>query len=308
MTGHRRPDPGGHHGPATIALLAFGLACSSDPTPVPRPARTTVVAASVPVHHLALRLGAGQPWDLVLLPPPDADPGTWRPSASDIAQAQAAELVLLNGAGYEAWAATAALPATRVVRAADGVPPLHRETRTHSHGAAGAHEHGDVDPHTWTDPLAYAAQAAATHAALSALPGADQAALDGALGTLEGELQQLEGELRAVAPDAARTLGSNHPSFGHLARRLGLRVTAFDLDPGAAAAPATAAAIGTWAAAADRPVLIWEADPSPAARAALPAELEHLHLDPLEHPPPGGAYDYGSQAGANVEALRGLAP
>jgi zinc transport system substrate-binding protein len=287
-------------------LLAVALACTPGPGAPPPPARTTVVAASVPVHHLALRLGAGQPWELVLLPPPDADPGVWRPSADDIGRAQSADLVLLNGAGYEAWAMTAALPATGVVHTAQDVPPLRRASRTHSHGAGGGHAHGEVDPHTWTDPGAYARQAAATHGALAALPGADRVALDGALATLVAELTELEAELQSVSPGPERGLASNHPSFGHLGRRLGLRVVDFDLDPETPPDAATASRVTAWATQATDPVMLWEAEPAPAVAAALPATLQHLTLDPLEHPAAGGRYDYGSQTRANVAALGSL--
>jgi zinc transport system substrate-binding protein len=260
----------------------------------------------VPAHHLATRLSAGQPWTVRLLPPEDADPGHWTPSADDIAAAQAADLVLLNGAGYEAWTATAALPATRVVDTAAAVPPLRRPGRTHSHGTEGAHSHGEIDPHTWTDPLAYSTQAAAAHTALSGLRGADREALDEALRSFDAELRQLEAELRAVAP-ADRALASNHPAFGHLGRRLGLEIADFDLDPAAAVDGAAAAEVATWAAAHERPVLLWEAPPSPAATGSLPPAIEHVVLDPLEHPPEGGgAFDYGTQAMRNVAVLRGL--
>lgn len=290
----------------TLAL-ALALACAPGQSPPPPEPQTTVIAASVPVHHLAQRLGAGQPWTLLLLPPPNADPGSWRPSPGDVARAQAADLILLNGAGYETWAVTAALPATRVVRTARDVPPLRRPARSHSHGPAGDHSHGEVDPHTWSDPGAYARQARAAHAALAALPGADRGALDAALAELTSELAQLEADLRAVSPGPRQPLASNHPSFGHLARRLGLEIVDFDLDPDVAPDAATVAAVTAWAASASGPVLLWEATPARPVTAALPQTLRHLALDPLEHPPESGRYDYGAQAMENVEALRSLA-
>lgn len=290
------------------AVLALLFACTADPAPeaTPDPAPAVVVAGSVPVHHLAERLGAGQPWALRLLPPADADPGQWRPSPADIGAAQQADLVLLNGAGYEAWAATAALPPSRVAETAAAVAPLTRPGRTHSHGAEGDHSHAGLDPHTWIDPLAYRTQAEATHAALARLPGADRAALDDALSVLSDELVQIEAELRAVAPRDVG-LASNHPSFAHLGRRLGLSIADLDLAPDAAPSPAAQAAVAAWVATTDAPVLLWEATPAAAAREGLPTGVRHLTLDPLEHPPAGGAYDYGAQAMRNVAALRTLA-
>ena len=264
-----------------------------------------VVSGSVPVHHLAQRLSSGQPWSVRLMPPPDADPGAWEPLPTDIVAAQDAALVLLNGAGYEAWSATAALPATRVVRTAADVPPLRREVRTHSHGVSGAHSHGAIDPHTWMDPSAYRTQARATHAALSALPGADVELLTGQLQQLEDELVALEDQLRAARPEA-RALASNHPAFGHLARRLELEITDFDIDPNHPAPVETTTAVRDWADRNPRPTLFWESEPSAAVRASLPGGVQHVVVDPLEHPPPGGRFDYIAQGRANVAVLGGL--
>lgn len=292
--------------PAPIAALL--LACTATPPQVPAERETQVIAASLPVHHLALRLGAGQPWALQLLPPPDADPGTWRPAPDDIARAQGADLLLMNGAGYEAWAATAALPATGVVRTAAAVPPLRRAARTHAHGATGAHAHGDLDPHTWTDPRAYAQQAAAAHAALRALPGADTGSLDAALTSLEADLADLESALVAARPDPGWDLASNHPAFGHLARRLGVGIVDLDLDPATPAGPDALAAVQSWVAGARHPVLLWEAPPAPEVLAGLPGGIRHVVLDPLEHPPSGGDYDPLSQARTNARTLGTLGP
>lgn len=272
---------------------------TSDPAPL------EVIAGSVPVHHLAQRLSSGQPWSVRLLPPPDADPGTWEPLPTDIVAAQRAALVLLNGAGYEAWTATAALPATRVVRTAADVPPLRRESRTHSHGVSGAHSHGAVDPHTWMDPSAYRTQARATHNALSGLPGADVSLLAGQLQQLEAELVALEDQLHAARPEA-RALASNHPAFGHLARRLGLEITDFDLDPDHPAPAEAATAVRDWADRNPHPTLLWEAEPSAAVLASLPDSVHHVVIDPLEHPPPGGRFDYIAQGRANVAVLGSL--
>ncbi|MEC8424968.1 MAG: metal ABC transporter substrate-binding protein, partial [Myxococcota bacterium] len=212
----------------------------------------------------------------------------------------------LNGAGYERWVTTTALPATRVVRTADGVPPLQTGRRTHSRGSDGAHSHGDVDPHTWMDPRAYETQAVAVHAALSRLPGADSTALDAALHALRDQLGQLDADLQAAAPVPAPPMASNHPSFGHLGRRLGLSIVSLDIDPAVPPDAGTMADIHDWAASGEMPVMLWEAQPSAAVMDALPATVVHLTLDPLEHPRPGRGYAHAEQAQTNVAALRSI--
>ena len=292
-------------------VLFLSMACQPAATPLtegtesPAASAPVVVAGSVPVHHLTERLSAGQPWSVELLPPADTDPGEWAPAPSDIMRAQKAALVVLNGADYEAWSATAALPATRLIDSSADVAPLRRAGRVHSHGPKGAHSHGTIDPHTWMDPIAFQTQAHTIHAALSTLPGADAPRLDAARKALDEELLALEADLRQVAP-TAHALASNHPAFGHLARRLELSITDFDLDPGAPPPAETASAVERWAHASEAPLLLWEATPSEATLRSMPAGVQHLTLDPLEHPSEGATYDYIQQARRNVAALGAL--
>jgi zinc transport system substrate-binding protein len=275
------------------------LACASpEPTTAVEAPETKPVVRSLsyPAGWLAETLAPGLDHATIL--PRGEDPPAWRPPPDQIAALGSADLLVAVGAGYEAWTATATLPASRFVDASTGLSLLEVAGRTHSHGAGGTHSHGEIDPHYWGDPMRFLAAARTVAAALE--PHGDVA-----LAPLESELRALDAELTAaLAPLNGRALASNHPSYGYLADRYGLTIRAFDLDP--ASAPADPSAVLAWAAAADDPVLLWESPPSSAATDAL-AGMRHVYVDPLEQPAFAGPYDYAAQVRANLARWRAAA-
>jgi zinc transport system substrate-binding protein len=291
-------------------LTGCGLSSSDETSGGAATARSTplnVVTLSVPVDWLVQRLGG----DLVersLILPEGADASTWEPGAEQTAALAKADLVVMNGAGYEAWVATAALPESRLVDTSQGLALLTIEGPTHAHGASEAHDHTGTDPHTWLDPDAFRGMAKVVHYALASGDPSHKTTYDSNLEVLLTDLQDLAGETgAALALLREQPLFANHPSYGYLARRFGLRLTVIDLDP--QAAPPAAAVDALKAATLDKKaaVFFWEEEPGSATRGALPPALHQVRLDPLEHAPAGAAYDYLAQARANAATVRKLA-
>jgi hypothetical protein len=149
LNGRRRLGPG----LLLVPLLAW--ACgepAAPPPPAAAAAKREVVAplsiktTSYPADLLARRLApSGAMVSLIL--PAGEDPPHWQPPGALVSSLAEADLIVANGAGFEAWMATAALPESKLVRAADGVPTIAGAATTHSHGPAGAHSHGAVDQH-----------------------------------------------------------------------------------------------------------------------------------------------------------------
>lgn len=293
-------------------LLTLLFACTSpEPTPPveapppPKADKATVVVSAHSSAYLVQRL-AQDSVELVNLLPAGADPVSFAPSGDQVAMAQQADLILLNGAGLEGWVKTASLDQSKVVDTAKDIPLIELEGQVHSHGKEGEHSHGEIDPHTWSDPLAYLEQAKATHAALSALPGAQTADLDAAMKGLEAELVALDGQYQSVlAPWKEGPIAASHPAFNYVARRYGLDLTSFDYDP--ETAPADLHPFEHWAEGQTAPVIWWESAPSDTVKAAFPASVMHLTLSPLEQPE-GGRYDYIAQAQANLAVLGAARP
>lgn len=289
--------------PLMLALACGGPASAPTPAAPPR-----VVTASYPADWLVARL-AGELVTRERVVPTGEDPPDWQAPGEVVARAQTADLIVANGAGYEAWMANASLPEQKVVRTAAGLPLIVHQGQAHSHGDKPAHSHAGEDPHTWTDPTLFAKQAEAAHAALVKLLPDQRAHLDEQLAILQKDLQVTHSELEAATrPLKTRALAQNHPAFSYLAQTYGFELRTFDLDPQAAPSAETAAAVEAWAQGFEAPVLFWEAAPTPEVKAALYPRLVHVVLDPLEQPGADGAYDWLDQAMANGRALREAFP
>ena len=295
-----------------MLLTLLWLACDAAPPEAPPapPSRQgpeaplKLVALSFPAQWLTQRL-VGEGLVVERLLPAGEDPPTYQPPPERVAALQEADLIVGNGAGYEAWLSTASLPETRLVLTADGLDLITLPETRHRHGAAGEHSHGGLDPHTWTDPLLLIQQADALARALHrARPegGWEERAT-----VLKGELEALHVELQAgLSPLAGRRIAANHPAYNYLARRYALDLTSFDLDPETPPSAASLAAFDAWAAGQAAPMLWWEEAPSEAVRAAFSPTVRHVVIDPLEQPPEGGEYDLLRAARGNLSALSGL--
>ncbi len=296
----RRPDGAAAVVSPAVETPEEAVAQAAAPGPV-------VVTASFPVDWMVARL-AGDAVTRRTLAVAGIDPPEQRPDPDALAVLAEAELLVAHGAGYEGWLATAALPSV-TVRAADRIAT--REVpggHSHRHGSGPAHSHAGRDPHSWMDPTALAAEAEVVADALTALVPDAKADIAARLAALRAELEALDTALRAATtPLQGRALAANHPAFAYLAARYGLDIASLDLDPETAPDKAGLARVAAFARAPGA-VLLWEAPPSEDVRAALPASLVHLVLDPLEQPGADGVYDPVAAGHRNAAALAALPP
>ena len=310
----------------SLLALLFGLvACSGDPanqSEAPSDTATeteaeaeaaaelptiTVAALSNPAAWLVERLGGDRVTVNQVLPAGE-DPRFWRPPAEVIVELQNADLIVMNGAGYEAWTGQANLPLSRLIESAADLDLIETVGRTHSHGDGGEHSHAGLDPHTWLDPDLYLEQARRVDEALR-----QQGVETDGLAALESDLTALAGDLETVlGPLENRALAANHPSFAYFARRFGLAIETIDLDPQGPGAEHVAA-LESWVAGVGEgeAILFWIEEPAESVKTDLGEGVLHVVLDPLEQPA-AGRYDYLEQMRGNVlrleQLLRRLAP
>lgn len=193
-----------------------------------------VYAVNYPLAYFAGRIG-GDDVDVRLPVPADEDPAFWNPTAEEISAFQAADIILLNGAGYAGWIEKASLPRSKLVntsvRAADRYIEAD-ETLVHAHGPEGEHEHGAMAFTTWLDPTLAIEQARSIRDALAAFRPEAEGRFDAAYLELETELEELDRELMAAAAalDGTPLLGS-HPVYQYLAERYGLDLWSVHFEP-----------------------------------------------------------------------------
>lgn len=222
---------------AALAVSALGLAaCGGGPGN--QTATSEADAANCPGDVLDVVVSVNQWGDVVQQLAGDCanvttvinstalDPHDYEPTTGDIASFEDADLVVVNGADYDHWAADAVAnldPAPAVVDAAEvvGVEGGHAEEDGHSDEEE--HDHGSVNPHLWYSPEYVQETAQAITAELSQLsPDAadyftQQAdAFTEAMAPYEQELTTLEGLA------AGRTYAATETVFDYTATAVGL--------------------------------------------------------------------------------------
>ncbi|MCW5557394.1 MAG: zinc ABC transporter substrate-binding protein [Verrucomicrobiae bacterium] len=267
-----------------------------------------VLTSFYPLTYFAEQI-AGDRVSVRSLCPPETDPSFWNPSRADLQEFQSASLILLNGAGYEHWAATAALPIERVIVTSR---PFEAELLSlpsviHSHGPGGVHTHSGIDGHTWMDPVLARRQAAEILTALTQRWPVDGPAFEEGFKRLSQEFDALDLAFRELTPGLKRmVIFTSHPAYGYLARRFDWSVTSVPLPPDEAPAPEVWEAVRNAVAAAGpgRCLMLFESEPLPVIRERLQTEWQILPVvfQTCESPPPDG--NYFTRMQTNVESLR----
>lgn len=187
-----------------------------------------VVASTALIGDVVQQIG-GDDIALTVLAPPGTDPHHFEPSARELAQLSKASLIFVNGLGLESFVerhdrifAEPDNGGPQIVRVSDGVATRAPSTETHAD-----HDHGDVDPHAWTDPRNVAAWATAVEAALSHLLPGKAATFHDRGEAYRRDLDELDAwiasEVASVPPDQ-RVLVTDHDMLGYFADRYGFTI------------------------------------------------------------------------------------
>jgi zinc transport system substrate-binding protein len=184
----------------TTTLLTAGCGSESDDRP-------GVVASFYPLAEAARQVG-GDRVRVENLTPPGAEPHDLELTASQVAEIQDADVVLLLGDGFQ--------PA--VEKAAAGRPGTMELLPTLGPAA------GDSDdPHVWLDPVLFSAVVDHVAGALSRVEPAQRAAFAAGADAYKVQLGDLDRDYRAGLSDCPRReILTAHEAFGRLAARYGL--------------------------------------------------------------------------------------
>jgi len=194
-----------------------------------------------PLTYFAERIG-GEHINVVFPAPPDVDPAFWSPDAETVRKYQQADLIILNGAGYEKWTKKVSLPMLRSIDTSRDFKDnlIHIEsTVTHSHGPGGDHSHGGTAFTTWLDFSQGAQQAEAIYKVLSRKDPGHKADFEKNFANLKKDLLGLDDRLKSLSRMKPETpLVASHPIYQYMARRynLSLKMVMWepDADPGKA--------------------------------------------------------------------------
>jgi len=180
---------------------------------------------------------------------PNGDGHVYEPSPADARATAEADLVVMNGLGFEGWIerlVEAAEYKGPVVVASEGVEPLAVEhageeadshgaeaEHAHEHGSAAErthegeaeHDHGAVDPHAWQSLANARIYVENIAEALCAADAADCPTYRANADRYRAELAALDAEIKAgfaeVPPDRRKVV-STHDAFGYFEQAYGI--------------------------------------------------------------------------------------
>jgi len=198
-----------------VAAVGLGglTACGSagDPGGTSATGVISVVAAENTWGSLAAQLGGDKVEVASIIDSPDADPHDYEPTAADGRHVAAADLVIINGIGYDTWA-------TKLVAATGGSGPKVLTVGD----VVGLHE-GD-NPHQWYSPVSVSRVLDRITAEYAAIDPADASYFEQRRHDLEtGPLHGYNAELTAIRGTYAGTpVGASESIFTPMASYLGL--------------------------------------------------------------------------------------
>lgn len=269
-----------------------------------------VVASILPLADFCRQIG-GERVEVLALIPPGASPHTFEPSPTMLTGLSRARLVVINGAGLEPWlerflkdkqagkpvvvTATAGLELIKEVPQhvqEDEMAGEHRaKSGRHDHHSHG-HDHGEVNPHVWLDPVLAQQICRAIAAALISADPEGRPVYEQQLQDYLNRLAALNEKIAAATKEfRIKEFVGFHPSFSYFARRYGLReVGIIEVAPGREPTPR---ALQRILAAVQRygiKVIFAEPQFSPriAEVLAKQAGVSVLTLDPIGGRPPYG--------------------
>jgi len=256
-----------------LILVCLGACTEQEParnSPDAGRATPVVIASNYPLFFFAQQV-AGDAVD-VRFPDIAGDPATWLPSGDQIVELQAADMIILNGAGYEAWLGFVTVPEDRILDTTADLADqlLLMDATVHQHGPEGEHSHPGTAFTTWLDPLLAIEQARAIEQALSTLSPAYADQINARFTQLEARLQKLERSLQRVFSDLqGQPVVFSHPVYQYLQSRYGINGRSVhwesDEDPGTRAWIDFQNLLRVHASR----LMIWEGQPLPEVRARL---------------------------------------
>jgi zinc transport system substrate-binding protein len=272
--------------------------------------KALVVAGNYPLYFFATRIADGVDGaPEIVFPDIEGDPALWTPSAEQILLLQAAELVLLNGAGAESWLNLVTVDRRRLrdtsASIAGRLIPLNDSVQ-HRHGPEGEHSHQGTAFTTWLDPTLAIAQAQAITSVLIELSPSSAQYYQGNMVKLEQELGELDAQLSEVfGRFDNRPVLFSHPVYQYLQRRYAINGQSVHWEPDEE--PSTRDWIELQQILTKHPatIMIWEDEPMESVAQRLAnADIKSVEFRSAANRPAEG--DYLSVLRANAKRIAAL--
>lgn len=211
-----------------IAVLALISVPASAAEPLKVTASFSILA------DMAREVG-GKRVEVTSLVGPGEDAHAFAPAPSHAAMIAKADVILINGLGFEGWMERLVQSADAkglVVTASKGVKTIEPEEDGHGHGHGHdhGHDHGDeVDPHAWQDARNGIVYAVNIAEGLCNVDSVNCAEYRANAATYSAKLQAVDDEIRAsfaAIPAENRKVITSHDAFGYFEAAYGVEFMA----------------------------------------------------------------------------------
>ena len=294
-----------------LLIMAFAtllIACTekepADQASTAAAGKPVVVTSNYPLYFFTTEI-AGEMIE-VRFPSIEGDPAMWVPGEDDMSALQDADLLILNGAGYESWLDFTTLPGGQTLDTTAQVKPMLlpiENTTVHQHGPQGEHSHEGTAFTTWLDPTLAIEQARAIMQGLTQLRPELAESFAVNFDRLDGRLEQLDQSLaRGFANMGDQPVIFSHPVYQYLQQRYGINGRSLHWEPDAE--PGTREWIELGKLLQEHParLMIWEATPSNSTRDRLiEMGVQSVVFDPAANP--GESTDYFGMMDENISQI-----
>jgi len=197
--------------PLAMAATAYtGKPASQDNISADKKIR--IIASFYPLYDFASHV-AGDRAEVSSMIPAGIEPHDWEPTAGDVLKAGSADMLVINGAGFERWAEN--ISARRLVVATDG---LQLDGGNEESG----HDEG-IDPHVWLDPVLAKHEVESIRVALVEIDPINAGYYNDNAARFTAELDLLDKQISGELSDCQKSdFIAFHDAFSRFAQRYGL--------------------------------------------------------------------------------------
>ncbi|EKN65966.1 hypothetical protein BABA_17522 [Neobacillus bataviensis LMG 21833] len=205
-----------------LPLSIILSACSNDKQPAKKKDQLTVYTTVFPLQYFAERIG-GKYVDVKTIYPPGADEHTFEPSQKDMMNLADSDLFFYIGLGLEGFVEKAkGTLKNEDVTIVPTANQLQLPKETHS-DEVDDHDHGDINPHVWLDPVYSKEMAAVIRDALIKKLPQNKELFNENYHKLGEELDALNSEFEQTISTAKhKKMIVTHAAFGYWETRYGM--------------------------------------------------------------------------------------
>ena len=186
--------------------------------------KMTVIASFYPLYEFASRV-AGDRAEVSSLGPAGIEPHDWEPTAEDMSRGRSADVLVINGAGFERWIND--MNAKVIANTSEGIEFDYKEeneTGDDEHGHEGGAAVVGVNPHVWLDPMLAKYQIDKIRNVMARSDPANSDYYNQNADQFSAELDSLDAFIRSELADCDKSdFIAFHDAFIYFSERYGLR-------------------------------------------------------------------------------------